>query len=98
MLLYIMGEPITLIPSININFNGVGEELSKDNMTALNTVLSSCRNAISMAHSNAREAFRHQQEVQRFLTSNTVLTDNNNKTVDYGESNPKVNFTEIIFV
>jgi len=83
-------KPLAPINSVEVNFTQ--DELSSDGMKELYDVFSSCRNAIDKAHSNAREAFRHQQEVQRFLTSKTVFTD---KTVDYDKSNPKVNFTRV---
>jgi hypothetical protein len=86
-------EKLPLIPSVKVNFTQ--DELNSNDMKALNVVLSSCRNAIDMAHSNAREAFKHQQEVQRFLTSKTVFTDTDKKTVDYTITNPKVNLTRL---
>lgn len=104
MLLYIMGDsnkkqadgsdptqkPLDPIASVNVNFKEVQEGLDEIGMKTLNEVLSNCRNAINTAHSNAKEAFKYQQEVERFLKKNTVLKQD--KSVDYDKSNTKVNF------
>ena len=104
MLLYIMGDSNTkqagdsntkpldqIIVSGSVNFKEVQEGLDDAGMNTLNIVLSNCRNAIETAHSNAKEAFKYQQEVERFLEKNTVKK-KDNKSVDYEKSNPKVNF------
>jgi hypothetical protein len=98
MLLYIMGDsqttkPLNPIKSGVVHFTQ--DELSSGGMKELYDVFSSCRNAIDKAHSNAREAFRHQQEVRRFLTSKTVFTNTDKTTVDYDKSNSKVNLTRL---
>ena len=80
-----------IVVSVNVNFKEVSEGLDDAGMKTLNEVLSSCRDAINTAHSNAKEAFKYQAEVKRFLKKNTVLK-SDNKSVDYDKSNPKVNF------
>jgi hypothetical protein len=84
-------KPLDPIASVNVNFKEVQEGLDEIGMKTLNEVLSNCRNAINTAHSNAKEAFKYQQEVERFLKKNTV-NKSDNKSVDYDKSNPKVNF------
>ena len=103
MLLYIMGDsnttqaggsdttPLTPVASVNVNFKQVSEGLDEAGMKTLYEVLSKCRDAIEMAHSNGKEAFKYQIEVERFLKKNTVF-ESDNKSVDYEKSNPKVNF------
>ena len=83
-------EPLKLFASVNVSFKEVQEGLNDTGMNALNIVLSNCRDAIETAHSNAKEAFKYQQEVKHFLGKNTVKK--SDKSVDYDKSNPKVNF------
>ena len=84
-------KPLDPIASVNVNFKEVSEGLDEIGMKTLNEVLSNCRNAINTAHSNAKEAFKYQQEVERFLKKNTV-NKSDNESVDYDKSNLKVNF------
>ena len=102
MLLYIMGDsnkkqaggsdttPLDPIVSVDVNFKEVSEGLDEPGMKTLNEVLLKCRNAIETAHSNAKDAFKYQQEVKHFLGKNTVKK--SDKSVDYDKSNLKVNF------
>ena len=64
--------PLTPVASVNVNFKQVSEGLDEAGMKTLYEVLSKCRDAIEMAHSNGKEAFKYQQEVERFLEKNTV--------------------------
>ena len=99
MLLYIMSGsdilPLELIESVSVNFEKATTNQSDSvNLKTLKTVFFNCFDAIKTAQANGKEAFRHHQEVERFLTSKIVKI-SDSIPVDYATTNPKVNFTEL---
>ena len=88
-------QPLKLIESVSVNFErATTDQLPEGQLEKLKTVFVNCFDAIKKAHANGKEAFRHQQEVQRFLTSKIVKI-SDSIPVDYATTNPKVNFTEL---
>jgi len=71
----------------------VKDNLSVDTMTKIRELVKNCSDAISEGHLNAREAYKYKKQLETFLAKNSVFND---KQIDYKNTNPKVNYEEIM--